>query len=141
MGKGLPPTSFSPGVSTNVKISPKKLVSTLLPHLRKIKRLYLLSEQLLNLNQEHTSKKKMVFLFKSLWNWAYDNFSLRVTKPRSLQYNLTHVIKSCCDIIKKIITNYYEDQGDLQQQIWLTSWKLLPCLLKEILKTQQSWKN
>ena len=65
MGKGLPPTSFSPGVSTNVKISPKKLVSTLLPHLHKIKRLYLLSEQLLNLNQEHTSKKKKWFSYSN----------------------------------------------------------------------------
>ena len=76
------------------------LVLTLLPYLCKVSKLYLsASPKLLDLNQEHPSKK-LVFLIKSLYNCSYNNFSHRnarftktlVSWPH-LQYNLNHAIQ------------------------------------------------
>ena len=66
------------------------------------------SPKLLNLNQDHPSKK-VVLLVKSLKNWRYDNFSHRnarvttlVTWPH-LKYNLSHVINFFRDVV---VRNY-----------------------------------
>ena len=73
-------TSFFPVNSTNVRISPQNFMtfnfSPFATLVQNFKFVPSASPKLLNLNQDHRSKKA-VFLVKSLQNWGCDNFSLR----------------------------------------------------------------
>ena len=92
--------SFSAVTSTNVGISSKIFLTfsfnpfaTLVGN---FKFMPSANSKLLNSNQDRPSKKA-VFLVKSLWNWGYDNFSLRnarVTKILSHDhiYNIIRII-------------------------------------------------
>ena len=77
-GQKGPPTSFSPVTSKNVGFGPQNLLTfSLNPFatlVQNVKFVPSASPKLLNLNQDHPSKKK-IFLVKSLYNWCYDNFS------------------------------------------------------------------
>ena len=84
-----PPTSFSAVTSTNVGFGPKTFLNfscnTFSTLVRNFKFLLSASPKLLNLDQDHPSKKA-IFLVKSLQNWGYDNVSHRnaiVTKLSS----------------------------------------------------------
>ena len=73
-------TSFSPVTSTNVGFGPKTFLTfsfnTFATQVQNFKFLPSASPKLLNLDQDHPSKKA-IFLVKSLQNWGYDNFSHR----------------------------------------------------------------
>ena len=72
-----PPTSFSPVTSTNVGFGPKNFLTfSFNPFATLVQNLNFVPTacpKLLNLNQDHTSKKA-IFLVKSLKNWGCDNF-------------------------------------------------------------------
>ena len=81
-GQTSPPlaTSFSPVTSTNVRISPQNFLTfsfnPFVTLLQNFKFAPSASPKLLNLNQDHPSRKA-IFLVKSLQNWGYYNFSHR----------------------------------------------------------------
>ena len=69
-GKKAPPTSFSPVTSTNAETSPKNFLTfsfnAFVTLVWNFKFVTSASPKLLKLNQDHPSKKKNVFLVKSL---------------------------------------------------------------------------
>ena len=78
--KKVPPTSFSPVTSKNVGFGPQNFLTfsvnpfdTLVQNFKFVPSA---SPKILNLNQDHPSKKA-IFLVKSLKKWGYDNFSHR----------------------------------------------------------------
>ena len=76
--KRAPPTSFSPVTSTNVGTWPENTFDRLAQNFKFVTSA---SSKLLNMKQDHPSKKPV--LVKSLKIWGYDNFSYtngRVTK-------------------------------------------------------------
>ena len=85
--KGLTPTSFFPVTSLKVEISSQNILifssnpsATLLQNFKVIP---VISPKLLDLNQNHFSRK-LLFQVKSLWNWIYDNFAHRISRITKL---------------------------------------------------------
>ena len=84
-GQKEPPTSFSPVTCTNVGLSPQNVLTfSFNPFATMV--IPSASPKLLNLNQDHSSKK-VVFLAKSLQNWCYNNFSNRNPRVTKLRWH------------------------------------------------------